>query len=84
MKTTRWMPLMLLSLLLSGCASEIDKCVDAQMRAWSEKQLRLRAGEKIPSAFGGGFEKLDKRTPTEMEAAVRFACLRSAGQGNTN
>jgi len=69
-----------IALIVTGCASEVDKCVDANMQSWSERQARIKGGEKIPLPFGDGFYTIDTRTPTEMSALYRMQCLKLSGK----
>lgn len=76
-------------LFLSACSSEVDKCVDSQVKGWEAEQNRLKADvesgrKKIakPNIFGfydfadESSVKLDERTKTEVEAEYRGWCLR--------
>ena len=33
---------LLLAIFLNGCSSEVDKCVEAKVRAWDIEQLQVR------------------------------------------
>ena len=70
--------LLAVMLVVTGCASEVDKCVEDNMQSWSERQDRIRSGEKIP--VWNGYAVLDKETPTEMRAMWRTACLELYGK----
>ena len=61
-------------LLLSGCKSEVDKCVESQVKAWHSLQERK---EKIIKEFNLN-ENLDKRNESEVEAEARLKCLKAA------
>ena len=61
-------------LLLSGCKSEVDKCVDAQVKGWNSLQERK---EKMIKELNLN-ENLDKRNVAEVEAEARLRCLNAS------
>lgn len=85
--------LVVFTILLVGCDSEIDKCVKAQMNVWNEiKQSRQEASLKRGSSkFDylaaakeyGGTPVLESNpslpTDKEVEADSRMRCLKAAG-----
>jgi hypothetical protein len=42
MKKLNAFPLLVALALLSGCKSEVDKCVDSEMKAWDSQQQKIR------------------------------------------
>lgn len=78
---------------LSGCGSEVDKCVDAQVKGWKAEQervaLEIKTGQREPSTastdigrileLAQGKAILDSRTPSEVAAAARLKCMNAAG-----
>jgi hypothetical protein len=72
---------LILTITLTGCASEVDKCVEDNLRSWEDKERRIRAGERIPSPFfTGKFEEPDNRSVLEMRALLRNHCLSISGR----
>ena len=73
-------------LLLVGCASEVDKCVDARMAGWAAQQERIKEKirklqESLKKVGDGNWvlekeSELDGRTRAEVEAAFRVGCLK--------
>ena len=61
-------------LLLSGCKSEVDKCVDAQVKGWNSLQERK---DKMIKELNLN-ENLDKRNVAEVEAEARLRCLKAS------
>jgi len=74
---------------LSACSSEVDKCVDSQVKGWEAEQNRLKSdiqsGRKKLATSNASDSyawadsdsvKLDERTKTEVEAEYRGWCLR--------
>lgn len=78
--------------LLTGCASEVDKCVDAQVSAWQAEQARLAqdvaSGRRQPATatndLGRALEAVqgkvvpDHRSKAEVAAEARLRCLQVA------
>jgi len=78
-------------LMLIGCKSEVDKCVDIEMKVWEVKQEKIRADwqawqirdEKVRKNVSGkeeitieyGIIKPDERSKLEVEAAERKRCM---------
>ena len=60
-------------LLLSGCKSEVDKCVDAQVKGWNSLQERK---DKMIKELNLN-ENLDKRNVAEVEAVARATTVES-------
>lgn len=64
------------SLALVGCMSEVDKCVDAQVKGWKEKRARAESTEKNGLGLADALALIrleeDKRTVAEVEADARF------------
>ncbi len=78
-------------LLIAGCSSEVDKCVEAEVKAWKAEQSRIAAdvaaGRKTYaqgsnpspwSAFDKSIVQRDERTTAEVEAQSRRVCLHIA------
>lgn len=79
-------------LLLAGCASEVDKCVDAQVAAWQAERERLAqdvaSGRREPATatndLGRALEAVqgkvvtDHRSEAEVAAQARLRCLQAA------
>jgi hypothetical protein len=77
--------------LLTGCKSEVDKCVDIEMKVWEFNQEKIRADwqawkirdEKVRKNLSGkeeitieyGIIKPDERSKLEVEAAERKRCM---------
>lgn len=78
--------------VLSGCSTEVDKCVDAQVSAWEAEQRRLKddiASGRKQAAVGTnevartlerleGKVVLDTRSKSEVAADARLKCLQAA------
>ena len=70
-------------LLLSGCKSEVDKCVDAQVFAWKEKSkikkevLSDALKDKRPT-LAEIFELMPDKLESEVKAEARLLCLKAA------
>jgi protein involved in sex pheromone biosynthesis len=60
--------------VLTGCKSEVDKCVESQVKGWSSLQERK---EKMIKELNLN-ENLDKRTVVEVEAEARLRCLKAS------
>lgn len=69
--------------LLSGCKSEVDKCVDAQVLAWKEKSkikkevLSDALKDKKPT-LAEIFELLPDKLESEVKAEAQLLCLKAA------
>jgi hypothetical protein len=77
--------------LLTGCKSEVDKCVEIEMKVWEVKQEKIRTDwqawqirdEKVKKNVSGkeeitieyGITKPDERSKLEVEAAERKQCM---------
>ncbi len=61
-------------LMLVGCKSEVDKCVESQVKGWNSLQERK---EKMIKELSLN-ENLDKRTVVEVEAEARLRCLKAS------
>jgi hypothetical protein len=77
--------------LLSGCKSEVDKCVEIEMKVWDSQQQKIQRDwqawqirdEKIRKNISGkeeitieyGIAKPDERSKLEVEAAERKKCM---------
>lgn len=78
-----------LSMFVTACSSEVDKCVTSQVNAWEAEQQRLRSDiasgkkkiksdtvEYNPYAWGEKDQvTLDERTKVEVEASERARCM---------
>ena len=53
--------------VLIGCASEVDKCVESQLRVY-DKEWSL--------------DQKARKSRTEYEAQARYICLQAAGKNN--
>jgi hypothetical protein len=61
--------------ILTGCQSEIDKCVNDNIDGWEAKMDRYKhSGTPYP----------DKRTKAEMKGLFRLGCLESANRNKSN
>ena len=83
-----------LTFLLAGCMSEVDKCVDAQVKSWkttkSKTEEEVRLGNKkyaisneqwtYGKLFDSSIVFRDERTLEEVEAQSRLQCLKVAGK----
>jgi hypothetical protein len=86
--------LLLVASLGAGCASEVDKCVDAQVSAWRADQARIEAdiasGRKQPVTATSDLGRVleiaqgrvlrDTRTRDEVAAEARLRCMQAAGK----
>ena len=77
---------LMLSITLTGCKSEVDKCVDAQIDGWiaqkerSAKEMESQNPQQPISEFIKNLSNAeDKRTKPEGEAEARCKCLRISG-----
>ena len=75
----------MISLLLSGCDSDIDKCVKSQVEVWKEhKDKNDKKLEEMANANNGqvrladAWDLVDIRTEKELEAEARIKCLKAA------
>lgn len=83
------MAVMMAAGLLAGCASEVDKCVDAQVKAWQAEQERLAqdvaSGRRQPATSNNDIGRVieavqgkvvpDNRSKAEVAAEARLRCL---------
>lgn len=71
---------LMIILAITGCSSEVDKCVDAQVKGWEAEKKRAETTDKkgltLADALGLIRVEEDKRTKAEFEADARFRCLR--------
>ncbi len=86
--------LLLAVCLVAGCASEVDKCVDAQVSAWKAEQARIEAdiasGRKQPVTATNDLGRVleiaqgrvmrDTRSRDEVAAEARLRCIEAAGK----
>ena len=61
--------------ILTGCQSEIDKCVSDNVEGWESRQERNKQ-------TGTGFP--DNRTKAEMKGIFRLGCLETANSNKSN
>ena len=71
-------------IFISGCSSEIDKCVDAEVKAWEVKKSNFsktdRPNRDIWDEMNySAIHSLDK-SKEEVAAEARFRCLRAASK----
>ena len=71
------------SALLSGCQSEVDKCVDAQLLAWKEKSKIKKdvlsdAMKNGKPTLGEIFDLIPDKLESEVKAEARLNCLKAA------
>ncbi len=85
---------LLAACLLAGCASEVDKCVDAQVSAWKAEQARIEAdiasGRKQPVTATNDLGRVleiaqgrvlpDTRSRDEVAAEARLRCMQASGK----
>lgn len=62
---------------LSGCGSEVDKCVISQVKGWKAQQERVKDFTK--NLFDSPVIN-DTRTEAEVEAEARIVCLKANGK----
>jgi hypothetical protein len=85
---------LLLACLVGGCASEVDKCVEAQVSAWKQEQARIEAdiasGKAQPVTASNDLGRVleiaqgkvlrDTRSREEVAAQARLRCMQAAGK----
>ncbi len=71
-------------IFISGCSSEIDKCVDAEVKAWEVKKSNF---SKTDRPDRNVWEELNysrthslDKSKEEVTAEARFRCLRAASK----
>lgn len=72
---------------ISACSSEVDKCVEAEVKAWEAKKLRIEKS-KNESGPSGAINLWDSllddsvnKSKEEIASEARLRCLRVAGTG---
>ena len=88
--------LLAISCLLIGCKSEIDKCVDLEMKVWDINQLKVQKDwqtwqAKVENIRKSGNKEIiieygivepDQRSRLEVESVERKRCMSiAAGKG---
>lgn len=75
----------IISLFLSGCESDIDKCVKSQVEVWKEhKDINDKKLEEMEKANNGQvrladvWDLVNVQTDKEIEAESRIKCLKAA------
>jgi hypothetical protein len=73
-------------IFISGCSSEIDKCVDAEVKAWEVKKSNFsktnRPNMNVWDELNySAIHSLDK-SKEEVTAEVRLRCLRATSKPN--
>lgn len=72
-----------------GCKSEVDKCVESQLRAWMDKKVRddafwdAKERQMRKDLKSNDWEIVrirDIRTKNEVEAEARLTCLSLLGK----
>ena len=61
--------------ILTGCQSEIDKCVSDNVEGWEAKMELYKQS---------GTQHLDTRSKAEMKGLFRLGCLESANKNKSN
>jgi hypothetical protein len=79
--------LLLLTLIftLSGCESEVDKCVSAQMDAWKDRskaneEILEKKKEQGPIKLSDIWDLVPNELESEVVAKARLACLKASGK----
>ena len=72
-------------LMLTGCDSDIDKCVKSQVEVWKEhKDKNDKKLEEMEKADNGqvrladAWDLVNSETEKEVEAQARIKCLKAA------
>lgn len=82
----KWAILIVLALngFLLGCSSEVDKCVDAEVKAWAAGKSKYEKADNFSKSVWDIQEdkvqlSLDK-SKEEISSEARFRCLRAASK----
>ncbi len=72
-------------LMLTGCDSDIDKCVKSQVEVWKEHKdkndKKLKEMEKANNGqvrLADAWDLVNSETEKEVEAQARIKCLKAA------
>lgn len=73
----------LLISMISGCSSEVDKCVDAQVKAWEVRKSRLLEANTDGKINWESYEDQSlNQSKEEVASDARLRCLRVTNKSN--